>query len=220
MSIDNQENPTPTDTPPATPPADNTTLGGGSDVPATTPPADQPPPDTPAPFNADDYKVERDGFDFENFKTENGDFLKAAHELGINPKQMEFLIGTQIDKISGQIERLFETHSGATTANLQKEWGDKFTENVGYAKKAALAAGITQEQLEDPRIGSNEQFIKLAAYFGSQLHEDTPPSNTQPNSSESIQQLLASEAYSNADHPDHRTVASKVNDFYAKNHRD
>lgn len=222
MSIE-QDTPTPpaSDTPPTTPPADTTTLGGGSDVPPTTPPADQPPPATPTPFNVDDYKMEREGFDFENFKAESGDFLKAAHELGINPKQMEFLIGTQMDKITGQVEKLFETHSAETTGNLQKEWGDKFAENVGHAKKAALAAGITQEQLDDPRIGSNEQFIKLAAFFGAQLNEDAPPSsNTQPNSGESIEQLMASEAYSNSDHPDHKAVTSKVSNFYAKKYQE
>ncbi|MDA0697170.1 MAG: hypothetical protein O2793_12270 [Proteobacteria bacterium] len=224
MSTEEQNNPAPTDQQPTTPPTQDTpptTMGGGSDTPPTTPPSDQQPPATPAPFNADDYKVEREGFDFENFKTENGDFLKAAHELGINPKQMEFLIGTQMDKISNEIEQLFATHSDATTANLQKEWGDKFSENVGFAKKAALAAGITQDQLNDPRIGSNEQFIKLAAFFGSQLHEDAPPSsNTQSNSGESIEQLMASEAYRNSDHPDHKIVASKVSNFYAKKYQE
>ena len=52
-----------------------------------------------APKSVDEYKVEREGFDFEEFKKDesNNSFLKSAHAQGITNKQLDFLL-SEYDK--------------------------------------------------------------------------------------------------------------------------
>ncbi|SSR98553.1 hypothetical protein ABUP55_07680 [Acinetobacter baumannii] len=82
--------------------------------------------------------------------------------------------------------------------------------------KAAQAAGLSGEEIQNPTIGNNPTVIKLLAHFGKQLGEDVPPQNTQQSSGEDVQELMRSEAYSNASHPDHKRVTEQVNRWYAK----
>ena len=49
-----------------------------------------------------------------------------------------------------------------------------------------------------------------------QIQEDLPPSNTQQSGFESIEQLMKSEAYRNANHPEHAATAARVRDWFSK----
>lgn len=195
--------PTPEPTPgaelqptPGTPPADPAP-GEQNPAPVEADPA------TTVPESADAYAVSIDGFDFDAFKADNAEVLQSFHAEGMTNKQVEAVV------------KAYEQHQSVQMEALQQEWGEQFNANVGLAKNALEALGFDAKELDSP-IGA----LKLAAAIGKHIQEDLPPSNTQQSGSETIQQLMMSEAFSNASHPDHKSVTQRVDAWYAKQYTD
>ncbi|SSQ10001.1 Uncharacterised protein [Acinetobacter baumannii] len=168
-----------------------------------------------APKSVDEYKVEREGFDFEEFKKDesNNSFLKSAHAQGITNKQLDFLLSEYDKRAVDLVSNSSQIDTDSTVQTLQSDWGDKYEANIFNAVKAARACGITDEQINDPMIGNNVAFIKMAAYFGSQMTEDKPINNGTPVNVD-IQSLMRSEAFFNAKHPDHKSVKAQIDSYY------
>lgn len=156
-------------------------------------------PATAVPESADAYSVEIEGFDFDAFKADNAEVLQSFHAEGMTNKQVEAVV------------KAYEQHQSVQMEALQEEWGNDFGANVNLAKQAIEALGFQASDLDSP-IGA----LKLAAAIGKHIQEDLPPSNTQQSGSESIEQLMLSEAYSNANHPDHKSVAARVSQHFQK----
>lgn len=160
-------------------------------------------PATTVPESADAYSVEIEGFDFDAFKADNAEVLQSFHAEGMTNKQVEAVV------------KAYEQHQSVQMEALQQEWGEQFNSNIGLAKNALEALGFDAKELDSP-IGA----LKLAAAIGKHIQEDLPPSNTQQSGSETIQQLMMSEAFSNASHPDHKSVTQRVDAWYAKQYTD
>lgn len=160
-------------------------------------------PATAVPESADAYSVEIEGFDFDAFKADNAEVLQSFHAEGMTNKQVEAVV------------KAYEQHQSVQMEALQEEWGNDFGANVNLAKQAIEALGFQAADLDSP-IGA----LKLAAAIGKHIQEDSPPQNTQQSGSETIQQLQMSEAYRNADHPDHKSVTQRVDAWYAKQYVD
>lgn len=160
-------------------------------------------PATAVPESADAYSVEIEGFDFDAFKADNAEVLQSFHAEGMTNKQVEAVV------------KAYEQHQSVQMEALQGEWGNDFGVNVNLAKQAIEALGFQASDLDSP-VGA----LKLAAAIGKHIQEDLPPSNTQQSGSETIQQLQMSEAYRNADHPDHKSVTQRVDAWYAKQYVD
>lgn len=160
-------------------------------------------PATTVPESADAYAVSIDGFDFDSFKADNAEVLQSFHAAGMNNQQVEAVV------------KAYEQHQSVQMEALQQEWGEQFNSNIGLAKNALEALGFDAKELDSP-IGA----LKLAAAIGKHIQEDLPPSNTQQSGSETIQQLMMSEAFSNASHPDHKSVTQRVDAWYAKQYID
>lgn len=145
------------------------------------------------PKTADEYKIEREGFSFDEFKADesNQAFLKAAHEKGITNSQLDFLLSEYDSRAVDLVSTSSQLDTDTTVETLQSEWGKDFESNIFNAVKAAKACGISEEQINDPLIGNNVAFIKMAAYFGSQITEDKPISIGTPVS-EDISSLMRS----------------------------
>lgn len=156
-------------------------------------------PATTVPESADAYSVEIEGFDFDAFKADNAEVLQSFHAEGMTNKQVEAVV------------KAYEQHQSVQMEALQQEWGEQFNSNIGLAKNALEALGFDAKELDSP-IGA----LKLAAAIGKHIQEDFPPSNTQQSGGESIEQLMLSEAYSNANHPDHKSVAARVSQYFQK----
>lgn len=154
------------------------------------------------PESADAYSVEIDGFDFDAFKADNAEVLQSFHDEGMTNKQVEAVV------------KAYEQHQSVQMEALQEEWGNDFGANVNLAKQAIEALGFQASDLDSP-IGA----LKLAAAIGKHIQEDLPPSNTQQNVGESVQQLMMSEAYLNDKHPDHKRVYAQVEQAYAKQYQ-
>lgn len=154
------------------------------------------------PESADAYSVEIEGFDFDAFKADNAEVLQSFHAEGMTNKQVEAVV------------KAYEQHQSVQMEALQQEWGNDFGVNVNLAKQAIEALGFQASDLDSP-IGA----LKLAAAIGKHIQEDLPPSNTQQNVGESVQQLMMSEAYLNDKHPDHKRVYAQVEQAYAKQYQ-
>ena len=167
------------------------------------------------PKTEDDYKIEREGFDFNEFKADesNKAFLKSAHAKGITNSQLDFLLSEYDARAVNLVSNSSQISTDDVVNTLQQEWGTSYQNNMFSAIKAAKSAGITQEQLSDPSIGNNISFIKLASYFGSQMTEDKPVQSGTPVSTD-IQSLMRSEAFFDTKHPEHKTVKAQIDSYY------
>lgn len=168
-----------------------------------------------APKSVDEYKLEREDFDFEEFKADesNKEFLTEAHKHGITNKQLDFLLSEYDKRAVDLVSNSSQIDTDTTVQTLQSDWGKDFEANIFNAVKAARACGITDEQINNPLIGNNVAFIKMAAYFGSQMTEDKPVSNGTPVNVD-IQSLMRSEAFFNPKHPDHKSVKAQIDSYY------
>ena len=210
---------------PAEPPVEttpNSLLGTPPAEPnPTDPPADVIPP-TGAPESVDGYEVNVEGFNYDEFKAipENQEFLERAREAGLDSKSLNFLLGEYSQLIPALMQENAHLDNQACISAMNETWGGEASANFGFAQAAANNAiqnGIlTAEEVNSPEFGNNPLVLKMAAYFGSQLGEDTPPANTQPNGAVDAQSLMQSEAYLNSDHPDHKRVFAQVEGFYQK----
>lgn len=168
-----------------------------------------------APKSVDEYKIEREDFDLEAFKADEGNkaFLEEAHKHGITNKQLDFLLSEYDKRAIDLVSTSSQIDTDTTVQTLQSEWGDQYESNIFNAVKAARACGITDEQINDPLIGNNVAFIKMAAYFGSQMTEDKPVSNGTPVNVD-INSLMRSPAFFDPKHPEHKSVKAQIDSYY------
>ena len=177
---------------------------------------------TGAPESIDGYQVEVENFNFDEFKTipENQEFLERAREAGLSSEHLGFLLGEYNQLIPALMEGNAALDNEACISAMKETWGGETDANFGFARAAANNAiqnGIlTAEEVNSPEFGNNPLVLKMAAYFGSQLQEDSPLANTQQTGTEDIQSLIASEAYMNESHPDHKRVYAQVANHFAK----
>lgn len=205
---------TTTETTQTAPGTDTSLLGGQQTTTQTA---------TPDPITADSYAVaDIEGFNFDEFKAidENKAFLERAAEAGITNDQMKFVLGEYNQIIPSVMEQMSQLQTDTCKETLQAEWGAETQANLGLAMKAAQAAGLSPDDINNPTVGNNPAVIKILAHFGKQLGEDSSLQNTQPSGGEDIQQLMRSEAYSNPNHPDHSRVTTQVSQWYAKQYQE
>ena len=188
----------------------------------TDPPAEPVTPPAGAPETIDGYEVNVEGFNYDDFKAipENQEFLERAREAGLSNEHLGFLLGEYNQLIPNLITGNAALDNEACISAMKETWGGETDTNFGFARAAANNAiqnGIlTAEEVNSPEFGNNPLVLKMAAYFGSQLQEDSPPANTQQTGTEDIQSLIASEAYMNESHPDHKRVYAQVANHFAK----
>lgn len=193
-------------------------------------PGDQNPPTEPSvtpvvPESIDGYEVNVEGFDFDEFKAipENQEFLERARAAGFDNEKLGFLLGEYNELIPTLMEANAALDNETTVQKMTEVWGGEADQNFKYAHSAAgnlIANGVlTAEEVNDPSFGNNPLVLKMAAYFGSQLQEDTPPSNTQQSGGVDVESLMKSEAYLNESHPDHKRVFAQVQNFYQKQYK-
>lgn len=167
------------------------------------------------PKDVDGYKVDRDDFDFDQFKSDesNQAFLTKAHEHGITNKQLDFLLSEYDSRVVDLVSTSSQLDTDTVVNSLKTEWGESYDQNMRNAFKGATTAGLTIDEFNDPLIGNNKALIKLAAYYGSQLSEDKPThSGTAVNVD--IHSLMRSEAFFDQKHPDHKSVMLQVDSYY------
>ena len=180
---------------------------------------------TGAPESIDGYEVDVEGFDFAEFKAipENQEFLERARDAGIDSKTLNFIMGEYNQFIPQLLQGNAALDTEACVTAMKEVWQGDTDQNFGFAQTAAQHAiqnGIlTAEEVNSPEFGNNPLVLKMAAYFGQQLQEDRPPSNTQQSGGQDIQSLMQSEAYLNESHADHKRVYAEVQSYYQKHYK-
>ena len=168
-----------------------------------------------APKSVDEYKVEREDFDLEEFKADpsNKEFLESSHKHCITSKQLDFLLSEYDKRAVDLVSTSSQFDTDQTVQSLQQEWGSNYESNIFSAIKAAKSAGLTEDQINDPSIGNNVAVIKALAYFGSQIAEDKPINNGTAVSTD-IQSLMRSPAFFDPKHPEHKSVKAQIDAYY------
>ena len=178
-----------------------------------------------APDSIDGYEVNVEGFNYDEFKAipENQEFLERARAAGFDNEKLGFLLGEYNQLLPAIMEGNAALDNEACVSAMKETWGTDTDTNFGFAQAAANNAiqnGIlTPEEVNSPEFGNNPLVLKMAAYFGQQLNEDTPPSNTQQSGGVDVQSLMASEAYLNEKHADHKSVSAQVERYYNKTYK-
>lgn len=144
-------------------------------------------------------------------------FMSKAHELGLNNAQLNFVMAELVSAQPSAAEQATGFTEAQATEALQKEWGEPllFDRNLKSADKAARVLLGEEYQPFIQRYGNDPSIIKMLAKVGGEMSEDSLRLAGMPNiGSDSVDDLMSSEAYRNERHPDHRRVSAQVRAFF------
>ena len=152
-------------------------------------------------------------------------FAENAHKLGLNNKQAQGILEFYKESMEGSIQQSrvdTETAQANTEAQLRKEWGRAFDDNIkraGAVAKANINPQILDMELKDgTRLGDHPEVIKGFANIANLLSEDKLVGTESENVSQGvdyqseINKLVndRSGPYWNKSHPDHDKVVQQV----------
>ena len=152
-------------------------------------------------------------------------FAENAHQLGLNNKQAQGILEFYKNSMEGSAQQAridTETAQANAEAELRKEWGSNYENNIkkaGSVAKANMNAEILDLQLQDgTRLGDHPEVIKGFANIANLLSED----KLVGTESENVDKGTDYEAeiskivndrdgpYWNKAHPDHDKVVQQV----------
>lgn len=159
-------------------------------------------------------EIDTTAFD-EGFLTNNTDLLELAKEAGLDTDTFKKFADKYDEKIKSVLEHKEIEEYDTTISSLESLWGKDTEVQINYANDALIKLGFTEDEIIG--VQNNIPFIKLAAAFGAQLGEHTPSKAGNPVNGD-VKELMASEAYSNKKHPDHKAVVTQVTEYYTRNY--
>ena len=152
-------------------------------------------------------------------------FAENAHQLGLNNKQAQGILEFYKNSMEGSVQQAridTETAQANAEAELRKEWGRAYDDNIkkaGSVAKANMNPQILDMELKDgTRLGDHPEVIKGFANIANILSED----KLVGTESESVDKGTDYEAeisklvndrdgpYWNKSHPDHDKVVQQV----------
>lgn len=142
-----------------------------------------------------------------------GDFLKKAHENNYTQKQIDLAMSTYLDIVPQLVNGSKQLTEEECVAELKTEWktDEQYKAEVNKAYKAAVAYGDKDAEAIIKDYGNDARIIRLLSRVGKELGEDSPPNNGGgSNGGQSVETMMASEAYTNPKHPDHARVSAQV----------
>ena len=152
-------------------------------------------------------------------------FAENAHKLGLNNKQAQGILDYYKNSMEGSAQQAqidTETAQANAEAELRKEWGRSFDENIkkaGAVAKANMNPEILDMQLKDgTRLGDHPSVIKGFANIANLMSEDKMIGTGEDNSTsgrdlESEISSLVNDRdgpYWNKAHPEHDKVVQQV----------
>lgn len=177
------------------------------------------PPQTPDGYAPDLPQ----GVSMEQLKTDPmfAGFLNGAHAVGLNNKQVSYLLGEFQQRVQLMQEQAADP--AIAEAELGKMWTTPQQMERGltgaYRGTQAFAADAEHAARIDKKFGSDPDFIRLMAKVGSELGEDRlPEGGLNQAETETLESLRKSEAYTNPKHADHAKTVAQVTRLYQKLH--
>ena len=177
------------------------------------------------PESADKYKLEVNS---ETAQIDEGSiksFAENAHKLGLNNKQAQGILEYYKDSMEGSAQQSkidTETAQAQSEAELRKEWGRSFDENLKKAAsvaKANMNEDVLNMQLKDgTRLGDHPAVIKGFANIANLMSEDKMIGTDEDsatggrNLDEEISKIVNDRdgPYWNKGHPDHDKIVQQV----------
>ena len=177
------------------------------------------------PESADKYKLEVNS---ETAQIDEGSiksFAENAHKLGLNNKQAQGILEYYKDSMEGSAQQSkidTETAQAQSEAELRKEWGRSFDENLKKAAsvaKANMNEDVLNMQLKDgTRLGDHPSIIKGFANIANLMSEDKMIGTDEDsatggrNLDEEISKIVNDRdgPYWNKAHPDHDKIVQQV----------
>lgn len=176
------------------------------------------------PRSAGDYEIDfnSDLYSFDDFKQEpeNQAFLGKAHELGMTQKQLEFVLGEYAQRLPELVQAGKELDIESAHQALSETWKTEtdFNQNLRSAYQAFQRYAAPEDLSKIDQVGNNPIVIKLLANIGKNLQEDAGISRTIGFQQQDIRQVMASEAYRNPKHPEHKSTHARVKRYYESNY--
>jgi hypothetical protein len=149
-------------------------------------------------------------------------FKAEAHKAGLTQQQYEFVMGKYFELVPSLLEDAVKVKADEARAELRKVWTAPadFNANMGAAQRAihSMPQDLQQQAIE--RFGTDPVFAQVMAQFGREMREDRPPAPAGgvAASGQSVEQLMASEAYRDPRHPQHKQVSDQVREFFRRSH--
>ena len=152
-------------------------------------------------------------------------FTENAHQLGLNNKQAQGILEFYKNSMEGSAQQSridTETAQANAEAELRKEWGRSFDENIkkaGAVAKANMNPEILDMQLKDgTRLGDHPTIIKGFANIANLMSEDKMIGTGEDNqtSGRDLDSEISSLVndrdgpYWNKSHPDHDKIVQQV----------
>ena len=177
------------------------------------------------PESADKYKLEVNS---ETAQIDEGSiksFAENAHKLGLNNKQAQGILEYYKDSMEGTAQQSridTETAQAQSEAELRKEWGRSYDDNIkkaGAIAKANMSEDILNMELKDgTRIGDHAAVIKGFANIANLMSEDKMIGTDEDsatggrNFDEEISKIVNDRdgPYWNKAHPDHDKIVQQV----------
>ena len=176
-----------------------------------------------APENPEDYKYNLKDQELDNQQV--SEFNKAAHKLGLLPKQAEGLIKFYNEMNANMATSQEDAAAQAqltTETELKKEFGPQFNKRLDQAKKLAVNS-LGSDFLENTylkdgsRLGDNIKVIKAFSELAEKLSEDEIIKGdgsdymTAKDIEKEINELTQEgSAYWNKTHPNHQKAVQEV----------
>jgi hypothetical protein len=154
-------------------------------------------------------------------KLETEQFAKDAHAMGLTQKQYEGVMAKYYDILPGLVHADMKAQASEVVSGLSETWGEHAEANFQSAFRAANAIGesigIPYSEIEKA-VGNNPIALRILAAVGSEMKEDRTPANANTAIPAGFDPNVAmsSDAYSNANHPEHDKVTAQVNAHFDK----
>lgn len=183
--------------------------------------SDDIPPETPEGYelNAEPFG---EGFNAKEFmadeKTQG--FLKSMHAKGMTNGQIQAVLEYGLNEWAPSLAEGNQALSEQECADALKqvwETDAEFSTQVNHAVKALKSAAGEEFGTLMEKYGNDPDFIKVMASFGREMNEDSPPNESfHPEGGKAIEELMASEAYNNPNHPEYKKVSQQVKAYFDK----
>ena len=177
------------------------------------------------PESADKYKLEVNSETAQIDESSIKSFAENAHKLGLNNKQAQGILEYYKDSMEGTAQQSridTETAQAQSEAELRKEWGRSYDDNIkkaGAIAKANMSEDILNMELKDgTRIGDHAAVIKGFANIANLMSEDKMIGTDEDsatggrNLDEEISKIVNDRdgPYWNKAHPDHDKIVQQV----------
>lgn len=145
-------------------------------------------------------------------------FKEEALAKGITGEQFKWMMSSYLKAAPDLMEGAAAMTAAQARAELQKVWTQPAEMDQGIDNASRALRALPKDLAEATReLGTNPAFLRAMSHFGAQLREDRPPGDGGgAQAQQTVEQMMASEAYRNPKHADHARVSQAVREHYKR----